>query len=258
MGLIIDNGLVIVDHSATEHLNTARNGNPTQLKQGDLVVHSVYKRLKNSAKLSNDRHQKKIGDNCPLIYAVKGSGGLSTNMASTKRLLEHTQSIISDICKKIDGQVDGLVAMPSGFPIANWLAKRIQREMGLPIFADVFRKSTKIEAAARAETLILAQIAGVTQQIAGVTQQQKRLLRNAVKTVRKTNGNIYTAKLVSPHLRTFFDPLQWQGLKCPNTHRLLLVDDLLATGGTLLAAKSLLETRGWASPKHSVTWFSAV
>jgi adenine/guanine phosphoribosyltransferase-like PRPP-binding protein len=242
---------VIVDHDATEHLNTARDGNPTQLKLDELVVHSVYKRLKNSAKFSKDRQQKAIGDNCPLIYAVKGSDGLSTNVASTKRLLEHTQSIISDICEKIDGQVDGLVTMPSGFPLANWLAKRIQREMELPIFPGVFRKSTKTEAAARAEALIPAQIAGVD-------REKRRQLINAVKRVRKTEGNIYTAKLVPPSLRTFFDPIQWQGLNCPNTHRLLLVDDLLASGGTFLAAKSILETQGWTSPRHAVTWFSAV
>lgn len=251
MGLIIDNGLVIVDHNATDHLNTTRDGNPTQLKLEELVVHSVYKRLKNSAKFSKDRHQKTIGDNCPLIYAVKGSDGLSTNVASTKLLLEHTQSIISDICEKIDGQVDGLVAMPSGFPLANWLAKRIHRKTGLPIFADVFRKSTKIEAAARAAALIPTPIVGVD-------KQQRRQLINAVKRVLKTEGNIYAAKVVPPSLRTFFDPIQWQGLNCPNTHRLLLVDDLLASGGTFLAAKSILETRGWVSPRHSVTWFSAV
>jgi hypothetical protein len=251
VGLIIDDGLVIVDHDATDHLNTTRDGNPTQRTLDELVVHSVYRRLKNSAKFSKDRDQKMIGDNCPLIYAVKGSDGLSTNVASTKRLLEHTQSIIFDICEKIDGQVDGLVAMPSGFPLANWLAKRIQREMGLPIFTDVFRKSTKTEAAARAEALIPAHISGVD-------YKERRNLRNAVKRVRKAEGNIYTAKLVRPALRAFFDPLQWQSLDCPNTHRLLLVDDLLASGGTFLAAKSLLEAHGWVSTRHSVTWFSAV
>ena len=251
MGLIIDDGLVIVDHNATEHLNTTRDGNPTQSKLDDLLVHSVFKRLKNSAKFSKDRQQKVIGDNCPLIYAVKGSDGLSTNVTSTKRLLEHTQGIISDICEKIDGEVDGVVAMPSSFPLANWLAKRVQRETGLPIFNDVFRKSTKIEAATRAVAL-------TPPRTAGIGKEQRKQLKNAVKKVQKIEGDIYAAKVVSPSLRAFFDPIQWQGLDCPNTHRLLLVDDLLASGGTFLAAKSLLEAHGWVSPLHSVTWFSAV
>lgn len=251
MGLLIDDGLVIVDHNATDHLQTTRKGNPTQHHLSGLVVHSVYKRLKNSAKFSKDRDQKVIGDNCPLIYAVKGNDGLSTNVTSIKRLLEHTSSIISDICENIDGQVDGLVTMPSGFPLANWLAKRVQREMGLPIFTNVFRKSTKLEAAARAEALI-------PQPIAGLDKRQRKQLRNAVKKVRRIDGNTYAAKFVPPHLRSYFDPIQWQGLQCPQTHRLLLVDDLLASGGTFLAANSILQANGWPPPQHSVTWFSAV
>jgi hypothetical protein len=251
VGLLIDDGLVIVDHRATDHLHTTREGNPTQHQLGGFVVHSVYKRLKNSAKFSKDRGQKTIGDNCPLIYAVKGNDGLSTNVTSTKRLLEHTPSIISDICENIDGQVDALVTMPSSFPLANWLAKRVQREMGLPVFTDVFRKSTKLEAAARAEALIPTPIAGVD-------KNQRRQLRNAVKRVRKIEGNTYAAKFVPPHFRSYFDPIQWQGLNCPQTHRLLLVDDLLASGGTFLAANSILQANGWPPSRHSVTWFSAV
>lgn len=251
MGLTINNGLVSVDHSVPDHLHTTQNGNPTQGKMGDLVVHSVFKRLKNSAKFSKDRSQKIIGDNCPLIYAVKGTDGLRTDVASIKRLLEYTPEIISCICDKLDGQIDGLIPMPSSFPLASWLAKRVQREMGLPIYTDVFRKSTKLEAAARAEGLI-------STPSEELTKPQRRQLRNAVKGVRKTEGEIFAAKVVKPNLRGYFDPIQWNGLECPKTYRLMLVDDLLASGGTFLAAQALLHENGWRLPNDSITWFSSV
>jgi len=251
VGLRIVDGVVIVDHDSNEHLHTTRNGNPTDVLLGDLTVHSVYKRLKTSAKHARDRSQKVLGDNCPLIYAVKGNDGLSTTLSSTKLLLEHAPHIISDICLRIDCEVDGIVAMPSSFPLANWLARRVSRETGLQIFDDVFRKSSKAEAANRAEGL-------VGPPIEGLSKYNMKQLKNAVKASRKSAHEAYSAKTVKTGVRHYFDPLQWQGLNCPANHRLLLVDDLLASGSTFDAASSMLIDRGWPSPSHAVTWFSAV
>lgn len=251
MGLRIINDAVIVDHAVRGHLHTTRAGNPTERQTNGMMIHSVYKRLKNSAKQGRDRSQKIVGDNCPLIYVVKGDDPLSTDFASIKRLLEHTPSIISNICGKIRDEVDGLVAMPSRYPLAFWLAKRIQRETSLPIFENVFQKSTNMEAAARASALI-------SDRGDQMSKYKRKRLRNSVKMNAKKSGEPYSAKHVPTDIRHYFDPLRWNGLSCPKTHRLLLVDDLLATGGTFSAARQLLVDQGWRTPQQGVTWFSAV
>jgi adenine/guanine phosphoribosyltransferase-like PRPP-binding protein len=75
---------------------------------------------------------------------------------------------------------------------------------------------------------------------------------------RKNGSAIFSTKKIPVPIRKYFDPVMWNGLICSNSHRLLLVDDLLASGGTFSSARCLLMDQGWPAPQHAITWFSAV
>jgi len=75
LGLRVENNVVVVDHAMNEHLLTTAEGNPSEDTVEELRVISVFQRRFNSAKLARKRDEKVIGDNCPLIYALKGKDG---------------------------------------------------------------------------------------------------------------------------------------------------------------------------------------
>lgn len=251
MGLRIIDSRVVVDHSCKEHLHTELVGNPTVGELHGLKTFSVFKRLKNSAKQSRKRHEKIIGDNCPLIYALKGIDGLYTDTASIKHLYEHFPAILGQIIDQIDTNISAVVALPSRFPLADMLARRIKRNTNLTIFHDVFRKSTNDEACSRVENLLLSAPKSIS-------HKDEKALRNTIKKLRSQPQSLFSAKDVPTKVRSYFDPLQPKTLHLEKDHQILLVDDLLASGETFRAATELLDQEGYKRPEQAVTWFSQV
>lgn len=259
MGLRIDTATneVIVDHAATDHLYTTRLGNPVQSKLDDIEVFSVFRRKKASGSMRRDRSIRYLGDNCPLIYALKQQEGLWVSRSSIKILNQHIPFIISDVCNAVAGNVTCIVTIPSRYPLANILAKRISTNLNIPICGRVFRKSTFFEGSRRADALLKDRL-GMMQ--AGLSRSDEQDLRNAVKAGMRQAAAPYSSKDVKTKLRGYFDPLRLVvGGQLPHADdRVLLVDDLLATGETLSAAATLLRTQGVLRVNHSVTWFSRV
>ncbi len=71
MGLIIKELCVIVDHDCPEWLITQPEGNPTIDYTNGLKIYAIFKRQFLSGKRRRNRKQRQLGDNCPLIYALK-------------------------------------------------------------------------------------------------------------------------------------------------------------------------------------------
>ncbi|AUR00798.1 adenine phosphoribosyltransferase [Phaeobacter inhibens] len=251
MGLRIDGSMVVVDHDNHDHLRTTKAGNPTLTEIDGISVHCVFQRLKNSAKFSQDRSKKTIGDNCPLVYALKGKDGLRTNVTAIKLLFDDFDHIAQEICAKIHGNFDCIVPVPSSFPLADCLANRLARRTGMPVYKSVFRKSKNHEAYGPIEPVF-------SMNPMSFDREDAKQLRNALKRMKKTPNEDYTAKYVGVGVRRHFDPLQIANNNIPAGQRPLLVDDLLATGETLVSAKKLLLNGGGAEPSMAVTWFSNV
>lgn len=251
LGLLVSDNVVIVDHGVNEHMLTGVSGNPTEDRIDDLPVFSVFKRLFNSAKQSRDREQKLQGDNCPLIYALKGKDELAVRFSSIKSLNESIPAILSSITTQIDRHFDVILSMPSSSRLADILAKRISRMTGRPHIQNTFAKATNAQA--------MAHIADIRDSNPkNLSKKDASTLRNVLKVLRERPEELYTAKDVKTSVRKYFLPLVVAQL--PSTFddktRVLLVDDLLSTGGTLICAHRLLVDSGVTSPHLCVTWFS--
>lgn len=259
MGLIVDTQTneVVVDHTSNKHLHTTQSGNPVQSSLGNMRVDSVYRRLKASGAANRDRRSKQIGDNCPLIYALKKSEGLWVSRHSIKQLNTYTPSIISNVCGSLTGNIDCIVLIPSRHPLAMMLAKRLARNLKVPVYDRLLRKSTFLEASQRVQSLVGNKASLIA---AGISREDEKLLRNVIKGGMLQGGAAYSAKDVRTSLRKHFDPLRLiTGASLPSPdQRVLYADDLLATGETLLAADSILRSHGNHGVSRSVTWFSKV
>lgn len=93
MGLVVQGNVVKVDHYNKEWLKTRPQGNPTKEEIDGLAVYSLFKRLLASAK-SRRKHRKIPGDNCPIIYALKGKDNLTTDISSIKKLRSSYDEIV--------------------------------------------------------------------------------------------------------------------------------------------------------------------
>ena len=253
MGLKIVDGEVIVDHHENAHLNTGINGNPTEIPFRGMTVHCVFQRLFHSAKEARDRHTRSLGDNCPLIYALKGKDGLSVSITSIKLLNASIPVLVDTISAKVFDKVDVVVPMPSSSDLAKILARRIARRNSLVMRTDLLVKSSNLQASVRAKALTAPGNRALSY---GEANELKVIVRN----LHRTAAAPYAAKEVKTRFRKYFDPLKLSPAveQYPEGTRFLLVDDLMATGETLLAAQELLTGAGGAEALHAVTWFSPV
>lgn len=253
MGLRIVDGEVIVDHAESDHLNTGIIGNPTQLQLRGLAIHCVFQRKHNSAKAARDRDTKVLGDNCPLIYALKGKDGLTVSRSSIKALNSNIPTLLDIIAGKIAGDVDVILPMPSSSDLANILARRLAKRGGLDFRSDVLVKASNLAASARAKSL-------TTPGNRTLSYKTANRLKAAIRALHASHSAPYSAKDVRTDLRQYFDPLRLapNAPKFPAGTRLLLVDDLLATGETLMAAQNVIVATGLAAASNAVTWFGPV
>jgi len=253
LGLRVENNVVVVDHAMNEHLLTTAEGNPSEDTVEELRVISVFQRRFNSAKLARKRDEKVIGDNCPLIYALKGKDGLSVEFKSIKILNLSIPEIIGRIAQLLGNQLDLVASMPSSSPLAAILGRRLSRAVGRPHTSDLFTKATNAQASAQVSLAIETDRKAFT-------REEEVALKNVLKHLSRVPEEAYTAKNVRPAIRKYFEPLAMGALPqhIQNQSRILLVDDLLATGETLKAAHRLLSTAGLQGEHAGVTWFSRV
>lgn len=228
MGLVINGSLVTVDHAVKEHLITEPDGNPkvSTLPCG-LEVTSLFTRMKASGKQRRDRSVRVIGDNCPLLYALKNKDNLHTDIESIKKICTSGYSILDGLRATISA--NSVVYMPSAYTLSFILAKRISNVLGATLFDNVYLKTPKIDA------LVMLDRA----------YQIGNIDRNAYKSLQfsLSKNPIFSLKDVPVHYRGIFDPVKLNpNFQGPIHGDVILVDDLLATGRTLSVARSLISS----------------
>lgn len=233
MGLNLQGYHVTIDHSHRHWLITTPEGNPTRERVGNLTIYSMFRRQKAPASLNRDRKQRKLGDNCPLIYALKGKEGLTTDFSSIKALSQSFNAILEAIAQAEPDGYDLIVSMLSAHNISHIVGKRFSRYFNAPHFKDLLRKITVEEA------FILLDRANIDVTDVKSLQYQLRRQKNEV-----GYQGAFSLKGIPTEHRAVFPPITINTALTMhlNAHRILITDDLLATGTTLETAASLLGT----------------
>jgi hypothetical protein len=230
MGLTIKGNKVEVDPTHNQLLNTGVNGNPFVQIIGalpdEMYVYSTFQRHMTPRSLSRDPNIKR-GDNCHLIYALKKKDKWHTTFGSVRHLRRNFTEIVAKMKADTDKHVtyDALIPMPSGHAISDLYAERIAEIYGCPVLNGVFTKITVQDA---------------RQQLARVNLPvpEKKKLQN-----RLQGNGLLSIKVIPTEYRYLFTAVTLQPSQIPaGCEKILLVDDLLATGSTLLAARDQLLT----------------
>lgn len=225
MGLNIKGDLVDVDHSHNQLLSTGRHGNPAiQHVPKDaslLAVYSTFQRHKAPNSTKRDREQRSRGDNCHLLYALKGKDGLRTTFGAIRRLMLDFDAILADMANQT-GTYDAILPMPSGYGISRIYAKRLARRYGCKVVEGVFEKITMDTAKQLLSSSTL-------------TFAERR------KIAARLSSPDFSLKSIPVQYRQHFPPVVLVKNALPEgCKRFLLADDLLSTGTTLLAARKLI------------------
>ncbi len=233
LGLVITGNLVTVDHSIVDWMLTDVVGNPTLENFDGLNVHVVFKRTLPDAKSRRLKRKTKSirGDNCPIIYALKGKDGLITNYTSIKLLSNSFNSITMDITKLYHTEYDFIVPMPSSSPLSTIIATRLAKIFKAPICNDYFKKITIEDAYKLLDR-------------ADLSVEDEKSLSYRLKKAKEEVGffGSLPMKSIPTKYRQAFPPLVYDKAMAGKftDKKVLLVDDLLATGTTLKCARDLL------------------
>lgn len=246
MGLAINNNLVYIDHSINDHLITTHANNPKiNIKanpKGCIMVASIFTRLKSTSQGRKARQTKRVGDNCPLIYALKNKDNLYTNIYTIKQMLIEGRQIIKKI-KFIDSKTS-LICTPSSHKIVLQFANEIAKLTGAVVHKDVFVKASVQSARDDINNAISMADNYLTK------KDLKQVLKNL-----STASNL-SMKDIPTKYRSFINPLV---LVNPIfSDQIILVDDLVATGGTLICAKNLARQSQLSKDIRALSLFSDV
>lgn len=226
MGIDVIGKKVEFNNTHSKMVVTDPTKNPTNVFKGDLTIRCVFRRTRKGAKK---------GDGNPLIYALKNTFGYSIEPRQLYQFKAPTDIVLDKILK--GNKWDHVAPMPSSHNVASFLARRISRKASIPLIQDLFRKKTA--------SLILEDF-----DLDLVENKYRSEAAKQLETIKRMKGNaLVSLKNIDPKIRKYFSPVDLN----PKYHGqiltgdVLLVDDLLSTGTTLLAAQRSLVRAGMIS-----------
>lgn len=226
MGININNKKAITFCDSHEkYVNTSINSNPSvsSLKQSypPLLVHSIFKRVH-----SNDRR-----DGNPLIYALKNIDYYNISNEELINFKPNFESILDKLKnnKKFKGNV--ILTLPSSSKVVEYFARRVGRKISLNVQYDAFIKCTNGEVLDNFNHNI-------------VRKQDENDVRGALYTLNKKNPDLpFQIKNIENNIRFYFQPFKLNLNNNYNEYGIILIDDILSTGSSLLCAEQLLKNK---------------
>lgn len=240
---------MIIDHSVKEHLITTVHGNPkryqVQNTTGTLDVFSIFTRLKQTSQQRRERDSRKIGDNCPLIYALKGKDQLTTGYQTIRELLINGRPIVANNFEPLANTI--LVPIPSSHSIVRHLTQELRTLLDLSIKDNLLEKASMQSALADLDAAINN----------NQNYTEKKELINARTRIAKNEA--FALKDVPTKYREVIRPIvAGPGIAQSALQSVVLVDDLVATGTSLISAKNILQAQHPGLHCSAVTLFSNV
>lgn len=247
MGLKILGHIVTIDPTTNEHLITSTLGNPkifsVSNSQGSIDVVSVFTRQKSTSHQRRQRSERRLGDNCPLIYALKNLDGLSTNFTTIKYLLDTGRAILGTHFQPPVGF--SLVCTPSSHKIVKNFARAAGDILGASVHFNALEKASVASAIVDLQNAVLN----------ATLYEDRKLLNNQIQKLK--GQTILALKDVSPKLRLHINPVTL-GANASNLGSVFIVDDLVSSGTTLIAAKNVLNSTGTTQAVGGLSLFSNV
>lgn len=225
MGLDIssENKITLSD-SHQKRVNTSLDDNPSNSKLNELQLIHLLKRIK-----SNDDD----GDGNPLIYALKNMKGYSITAEETEKVFTIAQAILEKSVDRLDA--DYILPLPSNNNVCMKVAKLVSSVLNIDlIICDFIQKKTVGKMLEEYGTELPVDLDG------SILKTYKSQLKSWRK---MTPGQTVSMKDINVKIRKLFSPLEFTG-DIPNLsgHRVILVDDLMSSGSSLISAKNLLLT----------------
>lgn len=197
-------------------VNTDPTSNPSFTVIRKLTIHSIFRR---------ERHNSLSGDGNPLMYALKGKNNYSIDLGEILKFLPNFYQIVDKYLPETEGV--NIVPMPSSHKISLGIARRIQRRIPNSALApDLLLKRNCLQ---------------VYEDLSGIESPPKSYeFKQLLASLKKTPELPFSLKEVDTKLRKHTKPLALNGSLPIAGAPVLLVDDLLATGTTLVCARDLL------------------
>jgi len=216
--------VVTVDHSHNKFGNTTSSGNPTNFVRDGFEVHSIFKR-------KTQRHDG-LGDNCPMIYALKSGRGLTTRREDVCSLSVNMKEILERLMMGRSYQF--IVPMPSSSNITEILAERVRRLTPEScVLGRLLRKVCLSEALQTIDAM------DVSSTPVGAVKHLRDSVARQLKT--KTPADGYSVKGVRAQYRKHLHPVKVDLVLPTAPTSILLVEDLVASGTTIFAARDALQ-----------------
>lgn len=237
MGFVVnEDGLVSVNHDIDDFGITTSKFNPTKSRthcKNPMIIHSIFKRYDRNRGKEKNVNGQLVGDNCPFIYAVKKKvTNLYVNTETIRSLCKPMNEIIDKFVQIQDQnkiKYDLIIPMPSSHNIASILATRVGRKLNVSLNKTCLRKSTSGD--------VFKQVDGNKK----IPHEARTNILDAIKRA-KQNNHAFSLGDVRTVNRKYVQPLSLIE-SLVDYQRVLLVDDLFATGTTLITAKDLLQSK---------------
>jgi len=220
---VTDNKEVTFNNSHQNLLDTSTSKNPSIKRRHGLIIQSVFRRK---------RHRGHTQDGNPLIHALKGNHAYSINKQEIVKFLPYFYEIIDKALNEKDYNL--ILPLPSSHRINEYFARRILRKCPEATIEQGFlEKKTVHDVISDLESLVIP------------SNNLKKEVRHLLNQLNKAPaGKHFSMKDVRNHrLRKIIQPIKLANNLDIKANRVLLVDDLLASGTTLLTAYNLLKSK---------------
>jgi hypothetical protein len=224
---ILVNGDRRVAYSPTDHtmIDSRVSKNPIVENVHGFDVVSVFRRVK---------ARTHVADGNPLIYALKKANGYSVDLENILLFMPEFHSITGLMSRFYAPNF--IVPIPSSSTVSEMFARRIGRAFEAKVEYEWLRKKFNREVCSDIDHLI---------RMGKVPSSDQRDLKSVRATLGRSLSSIFTMKALSAPIRAYVEPFKLNSsATVPSAGEVVLVDDLLSTGSSLLCAKQILEGRG--------------